>query len=365
MQVPRFIKIIRLIAILVIVSVFIHIHPIFAKTYCQRTAPYQNLYLVPLDAIYKPSLYPIPDKKVADEILYESVYIRQLKAPLFNVLIGEQNYFLTCKDFDVVLPSLITTQKPPGMLAVYVDWNSKNIQELVDSYHFQKIFLAKIQIEDNNIFLTSQVECKNLCKDIKLPKNWLEARGYRFEFVDIAYPSKVKQREEVNIVVKVKNASSLPYPPYRYVPLRLVKLQGNNIYNASWQSPSVVGNINGDSYWEPNTVVEYKFSLGKFLLPGKYKAVFGLKLADFPVSDKNKFAISFTVQDSGIDLGEIRPRQGDIANVREKPSLRAKILFRLKRGDIVIWHKQDGAWVYIETKDGKKGWVYRPFVWPI
>ena len=365
MQAPKIIKKFQFVAVLTILFVFIYISPVFAKTYCQTTAPYQNLYLIPLKSVYKTPIYPLAERKIADEILYESVYIRQFNGPLVNVVITDDLYFLTCKDFDIVLPSLLINKKTPGMLVLYSKWNDQLVQKLVDAYHFQSIVLVKLQIEGGKIYLNGQVECKNLCKNINLPKNWLEARGYDFEFTDVAYPAQIKQLEELQVLVKIKNISKLPYPPYKYVPLQLIKLQGNNIYDASWKSPTVVGNINGDSYWEPDTVVEYKFTLGKFLLPGKYKAVFGLRLGSFPVKKEHKFVVNFEVKDKGLKLGEIRPRQGDIANVRKEPGLRAKVLFRLERGDIVIWHKQEGAWVYIETKEGKKGWVYRPFVWPI
>lgn len=45
------------------------------------------------------------------------------------------------------------------------------------------------------------------------------------------------------------------------------------------------------------------------------------------------------------------------ANVRQKPSRQATVLFRLHRGDAVTVIRGDNGWAYVESNDGSRGWV--------
>lgn len=50
---------------------------------------------------------------------------------------------------------------------------------------------------------------------------------------------------------------------------------------------------------------------------------------------------------------------GDTARVREAPSMGAEIIFRLKKDDAVNILNIKGDWYFIESEDGRNGWVHK------
>ncbi len=51
--------------------------------------------------------------------------------------------------------------------------------------------------------------------------------------------------------------------------------------------------------------------------------------------------------------------KADRGNIREKPSLKAKIINRLAKGDPVTITDKKGDWYEVELIDGKKGWAHK------
>lgn len=53
----------------------------------------------------------------------------------------------------------------------------------------------------------------------------------------------------------------------------------------------------------------------------------------------------------------------DSALVREAPNKDATVAFKVGRGEGVMVHQRQGAWIHVSTVDGNKGWVHRNVVW--
>lgn len=52
-----------------------------------------------------------------------------------------------------------------------------------------------------------------------------------------------------------------------------------------------------------------------------------------------------------------------IANLRSGPSLRARILAKLERYEVLKTLRRQGSWVRVQRADGQRGWVARRTVW--
>ena len=48
-----------------------------------------------------------------------------------------------------------------------------------------------------------------------------------------------------------------------------------------------------------------------------------------------------------------------MGNIREKPSVDARVIQRVYRGDTVTIHRLEGKWFYIKLPDGTPGWAHR------
>lgn len=52
-----------------------------------------------------------------------------------------------------------------------------------------------------------------------------------------------------------------------------------------------------------------------------------------------------------------------IANLRSGPNLRARILAKLERYEVLKTLRRQGGWVHVQRADGQRGWVARQTVW--
>ena len=322
--------------------------------------PYHGLILIDMSDIYKRAQVPVSAEVANKEILYELLYIRKVKYSPFNGIYNQKLFYHTCDTIDYTLPYVSFPNGYGGFVLGYFARNDLFLQELIDKYYIAKVYKASLKFNSDGTFQLVNVAVCDECKDLKTFDKGLEARPYQLKLEKVSFAKQVDQLKTHRVALKLKNLSEIPLPSRKFVKIAVVKIKGSgDIYDSSWISEKTVGWANPDHYVFKDETFDFSFKLGRFLVPGDYSAKFALKIGKKQISE---FSVKFKVKDNGYKLARIVPKAGDYANVRKSPGLRGEVLFRVDAGETVVWHKQEGAWVYIETKDGHKGWVYRPFV---
>jgi hypothetical protein len=52
----------------------------------------------------------------------------------------------------------------------------------------------------------------------------------------------------------------------------------------------------------------------------------------------------------------------DLCNVRAAPDTESPVVTQVKKGQALEYLERDGDWIWIETRDGTRGWIYRMLV---
>lgn len=315
--------------------------------------PYEELIVVDINNVNTSSL---ETKKIIQNIYYESVFIRNVKKPLFNaVFIDEKLYFLTCNQLDVV-----SGTKGEEGVGIFVVGTTENLpgqfQEVLDKWNIQKISQAEIGWKDDAFRLQNKNVCTEICSTLKpAGKSW-KNRDYKIEVSDIQFKDKIEQKSTSEAKFTVTNKSD--YPIYGDVlPLYAVNKSGNTMYDSTWLTKEVMQKTSGILF--PGKSEELTIKLNPSMLAGKYEQIIGFAVGTQTIDLQKKVTIE--VLDGNIKLARVRPRDNvPYANVRESGSLGARELFKVDPDEVVEIKKDEGAWLLIETKSGKTGWIYRP-----
>ena len=345
-------------------STFVPVSEYFKKCDVDRQLlrPYNSLILVDLKKMYKEPIYPLTSSQVNNEILYEMLYVKKAKYSPFNAIYREKVFFHTCDALDYTLPYVKLVNNNGAFVLGVFDHNAITLQEIVDKYYISEIDQGTIQFGADAPKITNIAKCTN-CGDI-VTRGDITQRPYDIKIQSVSFAKSVKQKQKVKFDVVVKNNGKVPIPGKEFLKMVLKKKSGDSlIYNPIWVDLKTVGVINPNKYVLQNETFTYSFEVGPFIEPRQYNAKFIIAIGNNTVKN-TEFTVSFKVKNSGLKLATISPKEGSFANVHTQPAVHSPVSFKIDAGEIVIWHKQEGAFVYIETRQGHKGWVYRPFVRP-
>ncbi len=305
------------------------------------------------------------DQDLARGIFYDFAYARGNKGSALNALaINGEVYSLSCDYADYLVN--IDSGMTQGIftLGVIGTVPTKEIQSIIDSYKFKTILQASLATAENNktttIALANVKNC-TICQGLKFAKGGIADRDYAITVSDVSVSKSVRQREQVAFSLKIKNTGRFPLYGIGSAPLRLVSLSKgiSPVYNSSWVSLSEVARI--DTTLLPDAETTISVTLSAPLLPGKYKDTLAIKVGSRIIG--KSIPISFTVEKDNLILGRIVSKDGSpFANFHSTPNLKGPVIGRLDVGTYVIIRQYQDAWVKVETKEGKVGWVYKPFL---
>jgi hypothetical protein len=315
--------------------------------------PYEELVVIDVNSVNTSSL---ETKQIVKNIYYESVFVRNVKKPLFNaVFMDGKLYFLSCNQVDVV-----SGTKGEDGVGIFVVGTADNLpatfQSVLNSWNIQKISQAEIGRKDDAFRLQNKQTCTELCSALKPAEKSLRNREYKIEVSDIQFKDKIEQKSTSDAKFTITNKSE--YPIYGDVlPLYVVNRSGNTMYDSSWLTRDIMQKTSGILF--PGQSEEVTVKLNPSMLAGKYEQTIGFIAGSQTIDLQKKVTIE--VLDGNIKLARVRPRDNvPYANVRESGSLGARELFKVDPDEVVEVKKDEGAWLLIETKSGKSGWIYRP-----
>ena len=309
----------------------------------------------------------LPRDMYMKSLLYEiMVRYKTSLVPLDGLVINGDITDFYCNKPDFVLG---TYQDDPKVVFGFVgDDIAKNrdaLQKLVEKYKVTQISQGALGLDDDGKIIVkrlSDVCTLPYCEGVVAYPDLIGARNYRIDVLGVEYPKEVTNPQEVSIRVRFKNATEYALPSSELVPLVLKEVSNLRIpelYSYTWQDLKLVGVVNEGGVIEPQKEFTYEFKVGPYLKPGQRTSQFALVFGDREVGQRFEVSIDFKKGD--YDLGVIVTEYRAV-NVRKGPDIRSEVVFKLLPGDYVIWHKQEGAWVYIETAEGNTGWVYRRFI---
>ncbi len=325
-----------------------------------------TLVVIPLDSMFTRMPGQSPED-AAKAIFYDLVYARGNKASPFNaVSIDGDIYHLSCEFIDYTANIETGLKQGTFILGVSGQVKTAEIQSLIDTYKFTSFLqasMAKNTAENATatLALANVKECVAPCKGLNVAKDGPTSRSYKLAVSDVEFSKSVRQREQAALSLKVKNESE--FPIYN-VGTNRVKLQTtssgtSDLYYSTWLAPNIVA-MNTEVLL-PGAEMTFSTTLGAPLLPGKYFENFQVQVGNFKL--EKPITVEFTVEKDNLKLGQIKSKDGAaFANLREGPSLTANILGRLDVGVYVVIKEYQDAWVKVETKEGKTGWVYKPSI---
>jgi|GEM_PF-1865580 len=317
-------------------------------------APYRDIIFSKLNLVDNSVLNSNFDE-VNKEILYENVFIRKMGLSPYNAInYNGKLYFQTCNtpDFNVAVSSQLTTGK---FIVGYLGSVSREMQPIIDDLYIQNFRSAEVKISNNKYKLDNLQICSECTNLFTKSNRNLSSKMYKITFEKIDFEPVINQGEELKVKVTLKNDDTQTVPSLEYFPIYLKISSAQTVYHSSWISPDRIVAINSENIPVGGSK-EIEFILSPSLVPKKYK----IDLST--TNSTNSAKLEFEVKSKGLKLGRIESSKYDLANVRKVKSFDAEAEFRLAIGDIVIIRKDEGAWLEIETRDGRKGWVYVKFI---
>lgn len=320
----------------------------------QEYKPYQQLVVVDISGMTTNK--SLSDADLNKSIYYELAYIFNRKQSIFNAfVINGQVRYQNCADLDISTRSNISDK---GSFIVATNTSlPDSFQSVIDTNSLTELKSATLKVENGAVILTDVTKCTDLCGTLKpATKDWKQ-RDYSVKVDKVAFSEKIGQKDMLDVSVFITNTSKYPLYSDLVSPLVITPRSSPNFYDQSWISNNRVQKI--FSTLLPNAQTELKFTLNTPLQVGSYTAKYGFALGDRALAEE--FNVAFTVDSNKLKLAIIKPKDNiPFARVRESKSLTSKELFRLDTNTVVIVEKDEGAWLYVSTKDGKKGWMYRP-----
>lgn len=327
--------------------------------------PTQTLVIVTLDPVLT-TTSGINAEDLASGLFYETAYVRGNKTSPFNaVIVGREMAYATCNLADYTANVSTGVEDGVFVLGVYGDYSKAKLQQFITEKGFTAIKMADLNITDaekNTTFaLGTLKKCDASCSALVPVKASNDVRKYTLEIGSPNYSTSVKQREQLSFSVKIKNTSNYPIYESGINSLQVAPVSKglSPLYHSSWVSTNIVATLPGILYPGKETLITA--TLGAPLMYGKYDESMQFKVDNRVVG--NLFKISFTVEKDNLKLAKIVPKGGEpYANLRATPALNGQVTGRLGAGTYVIITGYQDAWVKIETKEGKIGWVYKPSI---
>jgi len=315
--------------------------------------PYQRLVVVDLNAYIKSG---VSHEDIKKQLYYEIVYVRDRKTSPFNALIVDGALvYHACEKPDVVSRIENAPETGDFVIGVLGDNTTEVLDQIVEDNNLIEKKEASLLVANGKYNYAEIKDCSSICEKVTLSKtSWL-AREYGGGIEKVTSESTVKQREVLSVTAFFLNNSENNIYPLLQGALKIVPQDGS-WYHSSWISPTIIA-IN-KSIIAPQSRAEIIFTLDTPLVPGEYSQRFDVYVAGKKVGEP--FEVKVTVESENLQVATITPKGAPAANIRQDKSLSSAVLFLLDPGDKVILEKDDGAWVFISTKDGRKGWIYRP-----
>lgn len=314
----------------------------------------------------------LPLEEQIKYLVYEQLIRNHSNLFPYNYLVASgkiQRFY--CDKNDFVFKGLEGLPKGAVVIGV-LDFNEKTqdaLKQLVDEYKLSRLLQGKIEYTQKEEarkvpVLRLDGECRfDICEGIKLYENGLALREYTVKLLKVEYPKEVINPSEVSIKVVVENTSGYVIPDASTLALTIKEVSNNpipDLYSESWESLKRVVTLN-ETAIPASSKISKEFKVGPFLKPATLSSTFAVFIGDQEIPN-TRFTVTITFKKGDYKLGVIYSDQYSFANVRSAPSFDSEVLFKLDVGDYVIWQKQEGAWVYIKTVDGREGWVYRRLI---
>lgn len=354
-----------------ILSQFVLMNRAYAASLLPYTCdPNKGLYkettiltVVPLDSIIsKPA--GISNDTFAKGLIYEFAYQRgNGTSPLHALLIDGELFSLACPYIDYTTFVVSGVTQGQFIVGTIGAVSGDMLQQIIDTYKITQIKQADIvSLAETKtpIALANEKNCV-ICSKLIVSAKGTESRDFKLEVSAPNYPKSIRQKEQVSLSIVLNNNGEFPFYGEGSKALQLVATNPSLsvLYHPSWLSPAIVSRISTTLL--PGAQTTLAVTIGAPLQPGKYTETFQLKVGNTVVG--KPFEVSFTVENDNYKLGKIVSKDDSpYANLRETPSLSGNILVKLDVGTVVIIKEEQDLWIKIETKEGKVGWVYRPFL---
>ncbi len=323
--------------------------------------PTERIVLLPLNVAK--SYGDLLPNDLKDSILYEYTFIKGYKYVPFNAMFVKNKLFMFyCDKPDFILNFIEGKEKGDYIVAIDKLATADKVQQLIDRLRVKSVVVGRVELASEGKVKVNIVNCSlPLCNNLTV---YPDGRFPLYEKVvveDVKYPAVVTNPQEAEVKVVLKNPGDI-YLPGADLTLREVSpAKIPQFYNeAEWQSLKVVKEYKIGT-WEPNTTKEFLFKTGKYLRTQKRGGTFMFYLGDKPLP-QTRFSVAIDFKKGEYELGVIYSDQYRGINVRRDPGFNSEVVFKIQVGEYVIWHKQEGAWVLVETVDGRKGWVYARLV---
>ncbi len=315
--------------------------------------PYERLVVVDLTQYITNQA---TSEAIQKQLFYELVYIKERKVSPFNAIMTSGDIvFHLCDQQDV--SSRIENKLDTGdfVLGIF-GTSSDKVNELLAQYNLQKIVQADIIVVEGKYTYSEVRPCDVLCSSFIQSKDSWQSREYKIAISKVSHNDSVKQRENLKVSVFIENQSQ--YYIYSFLQASLhISPKVSSWYMSSWISPSLI--VTNVKDIVPTGKTQFDFELNTPIVPGKYSQEFDITILGKKVAET--FPVTVTVQSESLQLATIRPRDNlPFARVRESQTTASNELFKLDSGEVIIIEKDEGAWLYISTKDARKGWMYRP-----
>lgn len=191
-------------------------------------------------------------------------------------------------------------------------------------------------------------------------------RTLKVDLVDVSYSKAIDQGKDLLVTVKLKNNSDWNLynsPSHRfYIATYSPKNHKSKfVLHKQWDSASKVGTFE-EEYINPGQEFTIDFRMATPLIPGNYKERFATMVLPNDWFDNTKFTVNFKVIDGGLKLAKVINNKYGFLNVRENPWAKARKLFELDLGDVVVYLDYKNGWARIRTKDGRTGWVVSRYI---
>ncbi|MCC7304613.1 SH3 domain-containing protein [bacterium] len=305
-------------------------------------------------------------EEIAKSLFFDFAYVRGNNVSPINAIShnGEIAY-LSC-DFPDYLTNVVSADDTGNyIMAISGAVPVKEVQEIINKLKLSKLQQAELVTvsdeKNTTIALANVKTCTQLCMGLSASKEAISQRAYEVSVGEPTYSKSVRQKELVSFSVKVKNDGEFPIYSTGKDSLYLAPHGPglSRLYHSSWLAPSVI--VRTPGLLLPGEETALAVTLGAPLLPGKYGESLVLKIGNTQIG--KPIDITFTVENDHYKLGRIISRDGaDFVNLRQTPSLSGSIINRLDIGIYVIIRGYQDAWVKIETKEGRTGWIYKPFI---
>jgi len=305
-------------------------------------------------------------EKIAKSLFFDFAYVHGNNvAPLNAISYNGEIAYLSCSYPDYIANIVTAGDTGYFVLGVSGTLPVKEVQAIIDKLNIlhllQGELVTTVDQKNTTIALANSKPCGTFCVGLKPSSEGISKREYKITFSEPTYSKSVRQKELVSFLVKVKNGGEFPIYAEGDNSLFLAStVKGiSSLYHSSWIAPSLIARISG--LLLPGDETAIVVTMGASLRPGKYSETLQLKMGNTRVGAL--IPVSFSVENDNYKLGRIVSKDGSsYANFRKTPDMRGTVLGKLDVGSYVIIKGVQDAWVNIETKDGRVGWVYRPFI---